>query len=111
MTDKLSPGGQILFAIATALGARVTSTFRDEKTNATVGGSPASKHLSGDAIDLGHEAPQIAVNALSLFGVGGWHDKGTAPHYHFEATAYTVPLFIAGILAAGMIARHGKVGK
>lgn len=94
MFDSLSANGKVLYMIANVLGARVTSGARSIEENTAVGGSPVSAHLKGDAIDIGIESPAIAVAALSLFGKGGVHQKGTAKHYHFEATEFTLPLFL-----------------
>jgi hypothetical protein len=98
MFDSLSPSGQALYMLAVALGARVTSAKRTPDENEHVGGSPTSAHLRGDAIDIAADSPPMAVKVLSVFGKGGLHTKGTAPHYHFEATPLTLALFVAGVV-------------
>lgn len=101
--DNLSPVGSGLYFVARLLGARVTSTYRTEEENADVGGSPVSKHLTGDAIDIAADSPPLAVNVLSVIAHGGLHKKGTAPHYHFEATPLTALLLAGAILGVARL--------
>ena len=70
---------------------QITSAYRTPKTNQQVGGSPASQHLAGRALDgrlLGVDLPTYA-RMLKAFGAGGvglyerhvhW-DVGRAPHF------------------------------
>lgn len=104
MYDDLSPGGQVLYAIARAFGARVTSGRRSAGDNAAIGGNPSSKHLSGDAIDIARDAPEIAVSMLRLFGkVYDEQKTGTAPHFHVEAHALTLPLLIGAVIGTARL--------
>ena len=69
----------------------ITSAYRTPSTNLQVGGSPASQHLVGRALDgrlLGVDLPTYA-RMLKAFGAGGvglyqhhvhW-DVGRAPHF------------------------------
>lgn len=103
--DQLSPGGQVLFIVARAFGARVTSAKRTPDENEKAGGSPSSAHLKGDAVDVSADSPALAVSMLSLFGKGGLHTKGTATHYHFEVAPWTLLLFGAALVGVARAVR------
>ena len=105
--NLLSQNARIMAQIADVFGARITSGKRSPEENARVGGSPNSKHLTGDAIDLGRDAPPAVVSILGTIAArGGLHVKGTAPHYHFEADENT-PLRLAALTAISILAIRG----
>lgn len=103
MYDDLSPAGQIIYFIARVFGARVTGGKRTAEENKAVGGIPNSKHLTGDAIDIAIDAPAIAISMLTIFGKVIRDEAGTAPHYHVEATSWTLPLFMGAFVAGTAI--------
>lgn len=91
--------------IAKLFGARVTGGKRTADENTKVGGIVSSLHLTGDALDIGRDAPQLAISMLGVFGKVIWDDKGTAPHWHVEATPMTLPLFAGLVLVGGRMLR------
>lgn len=104
MAEFSGAGGRALYLVAKALGVRVTSYKRSAEVNASVGGAPGSAHLIGAAIDCGRETPDWKVALLKSLSVGptdGWHEKGTAPHYHFTGGPDT--LVRLGLVAGGLV--------
>lgn len=95
----MTNAGALLRAIAETLGARVTSADRDENENRAVGGSSTSAHLTGNAIDLGLDAPPAALAVLRSIAHVARHDKGTGPHWHVEVRPWTMPVVLAALLA------------
>ena len=106
--SKLTPAGLALFTTARALGARITSGYRTREENENVGGSPTSAHLEGNAIDIGADSPPLAVAVLGTIATGGFHDKGTAPHYHFEANPLTLIAFAGALIGIARLAGRAK---
>jgi hypothetical protein len=104
-------GGMILYALARAMGARVTSWRRTAAENVLLGGSPTGAHVEGGAIDVGIETPEVVRAVLRSLSVGptdGLH-QGTAPHYHYTAGSETLLRVAAGI-GAGLLIKGAARG-
>lgn len=78
-----------LLALSHNFGLKITSGFRDPARNTSVGGSPTSLHMSGEAVDVApsQNATKLAYYAYSnpnqfreFFGPVGWYIKNGAIH-------------------------------
>lgn len=84
-------GGIIKQILGTTDGVEISGGWRDAQYNASVGGSPNSYHVRGNAIDYvlpdsttAEQSQQIvdALEATGMFGEVMYHDAGTGYHLH-----------------------------
>ena len=100
-------GTAAIALVVRLFGGRITSWRRDPITNERVGGSPTSKHLHGGAIDVGREFDGIGLKLASFMAsnLNPWHDKGSAPHWHFEGGGKAVVVVGVVVVVAFFFAR------
>ena len=95
--------GFLLYAVALAVGARVTGWVRTRERNAEVGGHPESYHLWGGAVDVAADTTAAQRQVLSrLAKEVDETDRQDAPHYHYQVDGRALPVLVAVIAAAGL---------
>lgn len=101
----MNPEGLLLRIVAELVGARVTSWFRTAEHNAAVGGHANSKHLTGEAIDVGREAHEFQRSVLRMFG----REVVEADHFHYQTDGRG--LVVSGGVLVGLIATWMAEGR